>query len=138
VRYLFGAVSLSAAYPEAARRMLVHFFSRFHGAGQSMALARRPVGLPEAEAARLAVLFPGRDYQADWRRLKQELGALGVSVPVLYRQYVELCEPGGTRFLAFGTDPAFGHCIDGLVLVDLQQLKPAKRQRYLTPERRAA
>jgi putative hemolysin len=137
LRYLFGAVSLSAAYPEAARRMLAYFYSRFHGAAESMATPRRPLVLAPAEAARLASLFPGRDYQADWRRLKDELAAMGVSVPVLYRQYTELCEPGGTRFLGFGVDPAFANCIDGLVLVDLHTLKAAKRSRYLRPERRA-
>jgi putative hemolysin len=138
IRYLFGAVSLSAAYPEAARRLLVWFFSRFHGCDLPMASARRPAVVPQAQAERFAAAYPGADYASDWKKLKQELGALGAGVPVLYRQYVELCEPGGTRFLAFGVDPSFANCIDGLVLVDLARLKAAKRQRYLTPERRAA
>jgi hypothetical protein len=34
----------------------------------------------------------------------------------------------------FGVDPAFAGCIDGLVLVDLQRLKPNKRLRYLGPD----
>ena len=28
-------------------------------------------------------------------------------------------------------DPAFNHCVDGLVLVDIHQLKPKKRARYI-------
>jgi len=35
------------------------------------------------------------------------------------------------RFLAFGTDPAFGHCVDGLIRLDLRFLRAAKRSRYL-------
>jgi hypothetical protein len=42
-----------------------------------------------------------------------------------------LCEPGGVQFIDFGTDPAFNNCIDGLVLVDLSRLKPARFQRYI-------
>jgi putative hemolysin len=137
LRYLFGAVSMSAAYPEAARRMVTYFYSRYHG-GEGMATARHPLVLAPAESGRLASLFPGRDYQADWRRLRDELTAMSVSVPVLYRQYTELCEPGGTRFLGFSVDPTFGNCVDALVLVDLRALKSAKRSRYLRPERRAA
>jgi len=38
------------------------------------------------------------------------------------------------RFLDFAVDPAFGHCIDGLLRVDLACLKPAKRARYLGPD----
>lgn len=56
---------------------------------------------------------------------------MGAGVPALYRQYVEVAEPGGTRFMAFGVDAGFGHCIDGLVVVDLHRLKPEKRARYL-------
>ncbi|MDU3933450.1 MAG: GNAT family N-acetyltransferase, partial [Serratia liquefaciens] len=56
---------------------------------------------------------------------------IGCSIPTLYKQYTELCEPGGVQFIDFGTDPAFNNCIDGLVLVDLTRLKPARFQRYI-------
>jgi hypothetical protein len=49
----------------------------------------------------------------------------------LYKQYADVCEQGGVRFIDFNIDPDFGYCIDGLVMVDLQQLKPNKRKRYL-------
>jgi putative hemolysin len=120
IRYLFGPVSLSAAYPESARRMLVGFFARHYGADPAFAAARLPYGIPCEEAG-----------PEDLRELKERLSAMELSVPVLYKQYAELCEPGGTRFLAFGVDPAFADCIDALVLVDLHQLKAAKRERYL-------
>jgi putative hemolysin len=131
LRYLFGPVSLSAAYPEAARRMLVHFFGRHFGACENLATGRRPFALAAGEALALERLLPGQDYNADLRMLKQQLAAMGVSIPILYKQYAELCEPGGTKFLAFNVDPAFANCVDGLVLVDLQRLKAAKRERYL-------
>jgi putative hemolysin len=120
MRYLFGPVSLSASYPEAARRLVVNFFARHYGADAAFATARRPFEIP-----------PGEACPEDLRVLKEQLSAMGLSMPVLYKQYAELCEPGGTRFLAFGVDPAFGNCVDALVLVDLQQLKAAKRERYL-------
>jgi putative hemolysin len=126
VRYLFGPVSLSAAYPQAARRMLVAFFARHYGVDESFATARLPFAVPDG------------NYPADVRALKQALAELGVSIPVLYKQYAELCEPGGTRFLAFNVDPAFSNCIDALVLVDLQRLKAAKRERYLGAQRELA
>jgi putative hemolysin len=121
VRYLVGAVSLSAAYAEAARHMVVDFFARHYGSDEMLAQARLPFCVP-----------PG-DYPRDLRALKDRLSALGVSIPVLYKQYAELCEPGGTRFLAFNVDPAFSNCVDALVLVDVHRLKPQKRERYLRP-----
>ena len=50
---------------------------------------------------------------------------------MLYKQYTELCEPGGARFLAFGVDPGFSDAVDGLIEVDIQRMRPKKRQRYL-------
>ena len=56
---------------------------------------------------------------------------MGVAIPTLYKQYADLCEKGGVQFLAFGVDPDFSNSIDGLVLVDISQLKPKKRKRYI-------
>jgi len=42
-----------------------------------------------------------------------------------------LCEPGGTRFLDFGVDPDFGHCVDGFILVDVTRITAEKRARYI-------
>ena len=63
--------------------------------------------------------------------LKANLDALGATVPMLYKQYTDLCEPGGASFLAFGVDPDFSDSIDGLIEVDLQRVQPRKRKRYL-------
>ncbi|WP_353981143.1 hypothetical protein [Salinicola endophyticus] len=54
-----------------------------------------------------------------------------MSVPVLYKQYCEVAEPGAVRFLGFGVDTDFGFCVDGLVVVDVTRLKPDKRRRYV-------
>jgi hypothetical protein len=63
--------------------------------------------------------------------MREQLGHMNVTVPTLYKQYSEVCEKGGVRFIDFNVDADFGYCIDGLVMVDLQQLKPKKRKRYL-------
>ncbi|HZZ94391.1 MAG TPA: lysophospholipid acyltransferase family protein [Usitatibacter sp.] len=135
IRYLFGPVSLSAAYPEAARRLVVHFYRRHFGTPERLATPRVPYMISDAQEAALGGLLPGRDYDSDFRTLKQRLGELGVAVPTLYKQYADLCEEGGTRFLAFNVDPSFAQCIDGLVQVDLLRLKPGKRERYLGDSR---
>ena len=59
------------------------------------------------------------------------LNNLGTAVPPLYKQYTELCEPGGVVFLDFNIDPAFNNCVDGLVIIDLHSLKEQKRKRYM-------
>jgi len=131
-RYLFGAVSMSASYPPRARRLLASFFGHYFGTRDELAAGRRPFVVPQEEAAEFAALFHGSDYESGLRLLKRELAGMRVPVPVLYRQYAELCEPGGTRFLAFNVDPEFSNCVDALMLVDLACLKAAKRDRYMS------
>ena len=129
-RYLFGAVSISAAMPALARDLLVYFYKRYFPGDPRLSRSRTPFtySRPEGE---LAKEFAGDDYRGDLRRLKTLLGNLGTAIPPLYKQYAELCEPGGVTFLDFNIDPAFGHCVDGMVIVDLQKLKDSKRGRYL-------
>ena len=126
VRYLFGAVSISAALPAQAREQIVAYYQRYHGCETGYASALRPFAYFAAPAR-----FGDMDADTAFEVLKANLAALGTAVPMLYRQYTELCEPGGARFLAFGVDPAFGDSIDGLIEVDLARLQPRKRKRYL-------
>ncbi len=126
IRYLFGAVSISAALPLAAREQLVAYYQRYYGAGHGLAESNRPFQYFAAPPC-----FGDLDAAAAFEVLKANLAALGTSVPTLYRQYIDLCEPGGARFLAFGVDPDFSDAIDGLIEVDLQAVRPNKRKRYL-------
>ena len=129
-RYLFGPVSLSNNYPAQAKDLMVYFYSMYFGATEHLATSMQPYQL-SADSSHIASLFKGDDYKADFTVLKQSLNEMGVNVPTLYKQYTELCEPGGVTFLDFGVDPDFGDCVDGLVLVDMTQLKEKKRLRYL-------
>lgn len=126
VRYLFGPVTVSAEMPIAAREQLVAYYQRYFGCRRSDVAALRPFRFLAAPPA-----FSDMDPETAFRVLKANLGALGARVPTLYKQYTELCEPGGARFLAFGVDPAFNNAVDGLVELDLAQVRPRKRQRYL-------
>jgi putative hemolysin len=126
IRYLFGPVSISANLPLEAREWLVAYYARYFGHSAELARSPHPfryVDIPPD--------FGNLDADAAMPLLRNRLDALGARIPTLYKQYTELCEPGGTRFLSFGIDPAFGNAIDGLILVDLAKVKSKKRERYL-------
>ncbi|WP_075183228.1 lysophospholipid acyltransferase family protein [Pantoea sp. 1.19] len=131
-RYLFGPVSISASMPLAARDLLVAFYRIWFPPALPLATSRHPwpASLPDVLAQ-----FGGEDYAADLALLRRLLANLGCAIPPLYKQYAELCEPGGVQFIDFGSDPDFNHCIDGLVLVDVEKLKPQRYQRYISIHR---
>ena len=126
-RYLFGPVSISSALPQEARDLLVSFYRSYFTPEIPAATSRRPYpAFPDGQ------LF-NSDYQEDFSILKDMLSEMGCSIPTLYKQYTEFCEPGGVQFMDFGIDPEFNNCVDGLVVVDVTTIKPSRYQRYIAP-----
>ncbi len=130
LRYLFGPVSMSVSLPREAREWIAAAHRHYFGA-PGLAAARQPFVISAEVSRGVRAALQGLDAAAGLGKLKHHLDALGVSLPVLYRQYVDLVEPAGVQFLDFGEDPGFSGCVDGLVMLDLAALKPAKRARYL-------
>ncbi|RDV29312.1 GNAT family N-acetyltransferase [Alteromonas aestuariivivens] len=126
-RFLFGAVSISNAYPQPAKDLLVEFYRCYFPARFGAASARAPYQITSP----LLPIFHGHDYKSEFALLKHLLANMKVNVPTLYKQYTEIAERGGAAFLDFSVDAGFNDCIDGLIVVDLHALNDKKRQRYL-------
>ncbi len=125
VRYLCGPVSLSNSYPAGAKQEIVSFYKSFFPAEKQWATAQRPYQADNSDQ------YAQLDYKQAFTLLKYNLQQQGTVIPVLYKQYSELCEEGGVQFVDFNIDELFSNCIDGLVMVDLDYLKASKRKRYL-------
>ena len=130
-RYLYGPVSISNALPRSAKELLVYFYRLHFGTESNFAPSRNPFEFHHLLQSELKQQFTGQDYKQDFIQLKHLLANMGTGVPTLYKQYTELTEPGGVHFIDFGIDADFNDCIDGLVLLDIEKLKPKKRLRYL-------
>jgi putative hemolysin len=124
VRYLYGPVSISAELPIVAREKIVAYYQEFYGCRLNKAKAHRPFQFLSNKSTLSC-------SELAMQNLKAELKELDVKIPTLYKQYTELCEKGGVSYLAFGIDPAFSNAVDGLIELDIEMMKPAKRKRYL-------
>ncbi len=131
VRYLFGPVSLSNDYPAFAKDLMVYYFQTYFGASLPLIRSYNPYKIKPVQKAKLEKLFNHLEQKEAFKLLKQEMEQLNCQVPTLFKQYSELCKTGGVQFYDFGVDPDFGDCVDSIVWVDLEQLKPKKRKRYL-------
>ena len=130
IRYLFGPVSLSNAYPDLAKEMIISFYKQQFGSTLNLAEARQPFTVSD-QSRQFAETEFNTDYKSGFKLLNSELKKLGVKVPVLYKQYVELCTDGGCHFLDFNIDPDFNNCIDSLIMVEVNKIRAKKRQRYI-------
>ncbi len=130
IKYLFGPVSISNAYPQLAKELLVGFYRQQFGSELPEAKAKQPFVISEQCRQFAAQEFNG-DYSTSFKILNSELKKLGVKVPTLYKQYVELCVDKGCHFIDFNVDPDFNNCIDSLIMVEIDKIAPKKRQRYI-------
>jgi putative hemolysin len=126
-RYLFGPVSLSDAIPSTAKDLLVCFYQLYFATSTTLATPNVAYQFPPSTHD----MFVGDNYKEDFAKLKSLMRNMGVAIPTLYKQYTELFEDGGVQFIDFSVDPDFNHCVDGLVLTDLHQLKEKRRKRYM-------
>jgi hypothetical protein len=130
IKYLFGPVSLSNAYPQLAKELIIGFYQQQSAPGFPTAQARMPFVISE-QCQQFAAGEFNHDYATSYKTLNGELKRLGVKVPTLYKQYKELCVDDGCHFIAFNIDPDFNNCIDSLVMVEIDKIAPKKRQRYI-------
>lgn len=132
VRYLVGPVSMSADIPKPLRDRLVHHYQTFHASKQTLAISKTPYKLEPQIQQALDLEMVECDRAISFKRLQEAFSSEGCKMPVLFKQYAALFEDGGFSLMDFGVDAQFGHCVDGLFIADLTQLKAAKRQRYLS------
>ena len=132
VKYLFGPVSLSQNLPKKARDLLVSHYGSHYQDPENLASAKKPYVVDVGPTVSMTGPQDTENAAAAFVNMRAQLDFLGVKIPTLYKQYAEVCLPGGTRFCCFNIDKNFGYCVDGLVVVDLDHLKPKKRERYIT------
>lgn len=129
-RYLFGPVSISNEFSEAAKSSMVYVYRHYFSSKVDLAQAKIPYSLDDSRFIPKHT-FTGTDYKEDFTHLKAYLAKEGAKVPALYKQYIDACEQDGVQFADFNVDPNFSNCIDGLIIVDTVRLKVKKRQRYI-------
>lgn len=130
IKYMYGPVSVSNAYPQLAKEAIVGFYDHHFGSATPLVSAKIPFVISQETQEWVDSQF-NSDYKTSFKILNSELLKLGVKVPTLYKQYVELCLEDGCHFMGFNIDPEFNNCLDSLVMIELDKIAPKKRQRYI-------
>lgn len=130
-KILFGPVSISRAYQSVSKRLMVEFLGQQHGDDRfgPLVRAKNPPKdrLDRHERQLLESVVKDAD---DISALVSEIEEDNKGMPVLLRHYLRL----NARILSFNVDPAFGYCIDGLIIVDLRTTDPKILRRFMGAE----
>jgi putative hemolysin len=132
-RTLFGPVSITDAYNNISKDLMVHFF-REHNFDDEMSRHVRPRKPPKSFK-----MLKGVSLKHIGEAIKSVDSISAIvsgfeddqkGVPILLRHYLKL----NGVLLSFNVDPAFSDVIDGLILVDLCKTDPKVLQRYMGKE----
>lgn len=125
---LFGPVSISRDYESTSRRLMVEFLAQAASGDEQLKALVKPKNPPRARIGEdeRAVLQGARDVE-DLSNLIADLEKDDKGLPVLLKHYLKL----NARLYGFNVDPAFGNCLDGLIVVDLRTTNPKVLKRFM-------
>jgi hypothetical protein len=113
--------------------MMIFYYSFYYGTNKNMVESKIPYQY-SSNIQDSKDLFTLDDKKKDFKVLKSTLNNMGVTVPTLFKQYSDICEDGGVKFLSFNVDPDFSDCVDGFILVEVSKIKNSARKRYIDKE----
>lgn len=116
-KYLIGPVSISKFYSDISKSIIVAFAEK-HLMREDLSPCFKPKTpfAPNLDKVQLADI-PGNTIQ-DLEKFLSKIEPPHVKVPIMIKQYVKL----NARFLSFNLDPNFSDALDGLMILDLNDL----------------
>ncbi|WP_281616142.1 GNAT family N-acyltransferase [Flammeovirga sp. SubArs3] len=129
-KYMFGPVSISNDYSDAAKDAIIYYSYKylFDEEVAQFVKARQRYKIKDHMKKYIDNLISGEKITIDeLDKLIMDIEPKKYRVPVLIRQYIKL----NGRLIGFNIDPKFNHCIDGLILVNVDNI-PKKITNQLT------
>ena len=129
--HLMGPVSISGSYGDVAQRLMISYLEgmEIDHRVKNAVKPRRPPRRRLAAFDRDQLMRTAMDVRK-LGRLVADLDAAHRGVPVLLDRYLDL----GGRVLAVNVDPAFGNCVDALVIVNVPRAPESTLRRFMGAE----
>lgn len=128
MKYYFGKVTMYPSYDVKARDMILHFLYTQFPDKDILVSPVEPLAL-QTEQAKLDTLFCKETIKDNLRILKQEVHALGVTIPPMVSAYIGL----SATMKIFGTaiNYGFGNVEETGLLIAADEIYDDKKKRYI-------
>lgn len=126
-RYFFGKVTMYGHYDREARGMLIYFLKKYFPDNENLVEPKYPVDI-EINVPYMEKIFTGGNYQDNYKILVQELRRRDEFIPPMINSYMSL----SPSMKVFSTvyNPDFGEVEETGILVNINDIYPAKIERY--------
>lgn len=127
IRYFFGKVTMYGNYQKDARSLLVYFLKQYFPDRDNLVEPIDPVVL-HIDYNKMAEIFIGGTYAADYKILTREIRKLGENIPPLINSYMNL----SPSMKVFGTalNRDFGDVEETGILITISDIYSAKSDRH--------
>lgn len=129
IHFLFGKVTVHAAYNAEARDLLLNFLNYYFCDHKKLVTPRQPFLLRPHP-------FTGMEFETAYRLLKEELKKLGERIPPLIQSYMHIS--ADMKILGSCINPAFGNAAETGILIAVNSIHEEKKQRYMGTALRTA
>jgi hypothetical protein len=115
-------------YDREARDLLLYFLRKYFADRDALVEPIYPVEL-DIDDVRMAAIFSGADYDADYKILSKEIRKLSATIPPLINSYMNL----SPTMKVFGTvrNPDFGNVDETGILITVADIYARKVERHL-------
>lgn len=120
-RYILGPVSISNSYSKTSQTLIVEFVKRYYYNNELAAMVKpnRPFKGKIKDPDLLSLLENMSNDMKNLDRIIADIEPFQFSIPVLLKKYIDQ----NARIIGFNVDPAFNYALDGLMILDLVDLK---------------
>ncbi|NQX42757.1 Putative hemolysin [Pedobacter steynii] len=118
-RYMFGPVSISNNFSKFSKSLIVDYITKNHF-DYELAAYVKPKNKFKADLSAIDknLLIESSESLKDLDSLISDIENSHIKIPVLLRQYMNL----NAKIICFNIDPKFSDCLDGFLVVDMQNI----------------
>ncbi|MBR3724771.1 MAG: GNAT family N-acetyltransferase [Bacteroidales bacterium] len=126
--YFFGKITMYPQMNRRAKDLILYFYQKHFPDPEGLVWPGTPLKI-QSDLNELNELFNGRNYKEDYQILLRSVRAMGCTVPAMINAYMNLTPTMRSFGTAINTE--FGNTDETGILVNLRDLAPEKRKRYL-------
>jgi hypothetical protein len=130
-KYFIGKVNIYNTYPQLARELLYEYMNLHCPDPDKLIYPKVPVDTSEESKKIASVILTEKNAESNYKALQKTVRHIGTTVPPMFNAYIGLTN----TLRMFGTmiDSDFGGTYESAIMLTVNDLTEAKRQRYIDP-----
>ena len=132
-KYFIGKVTIYKEYPQVCRELIYEYLNKYFKDDDDLIVSNDPVEVSVESIKKAKKILFENKLEDDYKLLIKAVRAKGENIPALFNAYIGLTNT--MKYFGTTIDYEFGHIYDSGILVIMDDLLEAKKQRYIQPYR---